>query len=53
MEHEAERQIDDRADDDGDDVVFGAADRNWRGTRIGAAFQGNAIIHRPGEYRPE
>src|SRR5262245_9731246 len=46
MENEAERQIDDRADDDGDDVVFGAADRNWRCARILAVFECDQVIHR-------
>src|ERR1700738_2984744 len=53
MENKAERQIDYGADDDGDDVVLDAAQRNWRRTGIVAALERDAIIHRPGQCRSE
>ena len=53
MKDEAERQIDDRADDDGDHIVFAAADRYRRRTGIAAVFQRDAVIHRPSQHRAE
>src|SRR5262245_26488757 len=53
MEDEAERQIDDSADDNGDDVILGAADRDWRCAGIFTAFECDPVIYRPGQHRPE
>src|SRR5437588_10935352 len=53
MENEAERQIDYGADNDGDDVVLGTANRYWRRAGIFAALKRDAIVHRPGQYRSE
>lgn len=53
VEHEAERQIDDGADNDGDDVVFTATDRDRRRARIGTVFQRDAVIDRPSQHRAE
>jgi len=39
MKHEAEREIEDGADDDRDDVVAPAADRDRRRPGIAAALQ--------------
>ena len=39
MKHEAEREIEDGADDDRDDVVSPSADRNRQEPGIGATLQ--------------
>ena len=53
MEHEAERKIENRANDDRDDIVAPAADRNRRSPGIAAPLQRNPVVHRPGEHRAE
>ena len=53
MEQEAEREIEQRPDHDGDDVVAASADRDRRRTGIGAALERDAVVHRPGEERTE
>src|SRR5262249_29824198 len=53
MKHEAQRQIDDRADDDGDDVFRGPANRNRRRAWIRTILERDAVVYRPGEHRSE
>ena len=53
MEHEAEREITDDADDHGGDVVLQSALGNRRPPRIAAVFEGDAIIDGPGQHRSE
>src|SRR5215468_3223752 len=53
MENKAECQIDDCPNDDGDDVVFGPALRNWRRTRIFAVLERDPIVYRPSQNRSE
>src|ERR1700722_1391777 len=51
MKHEAEGKIEDSPDDDGDDVVFHAANGKRRSARIAAAFERYAIVYRPRQHR--
>src|SRR5947209_395659 len=49
MEHEADREIEKRADHHGDHVVLPAADRDFRRARRGAALERDAVVDRPAE----
>src|SRR4051794_19783813 len=53
MEDQTERKIEQRADDDRDDVVAAPADRERRRAGIGAALERDPVIDRPGEDRAE
>src|SRR6266403_3129493 len=53
MEHEAEREIEDDADDNRCDVVLQSAFGNRQAPRIAAVFEGDPIIDGPGQHRSE
>src|SRR3954463_11057729 len=53
MERKGQRQINDNADRNRDQVVADAAHRNRRAAGILAMFQRNAVIHRPAQERAE
>src|SRR5258706_15526727 len=53
VEHEAEREIEDYADDHGGDVVLQSAFGNGRSPGIAAAFEGDPVIDGPGQHRSE
>src|SRR5258706_15681630 len=53
VEHEAEREIEDDADDHGGDVVLQSAFRNRRSPGIAAVLEGDPIIDGPGQHRSE
>src|SRR5215831_13714616 len=53
VEHEAERKIEDDADDHGSDVVPKSAFGNRRSRRIAAVLDGDTIIDGPRQHRSE
>src|SRR4029077_19365477 len=53
MEHQSERQIDNGSDHDRNDIILASPVWDRRGARIAAMLKRNAIVDRPGEYRPK
>jgi hypothetical protein len=53
VEHEADGEIDQGSDYDGDHIVPPAANWDRRPARIGAGFQRDAVVDRPAEDRSE
>src|SRR5262245_48505487 len=53
MEYQAERQIQNGADDDRGDIVLASAQRNRQPAGIAAVLERDAVIDRPGQHRAE